>query len=434
MTRPDGRTAMTVPMTDEECRIAAEALSPQLDRYAALIVRKGCAIKPGQQLVVTGPIERADFMRRVVRAAYESGSGPVTVIWDDDEITRLTFEHNDLEFFESVPEWKRIQLNSLAESGAAFLRLEGEDPMKLKGIDPMKPAVRARAINTQCDTYRKGMEFGLNVWCIVGVPVAKWATTIFPELSEAEAVYRLWLAILSTARADGEDPESDWETHNASFEKIKRFMNEHCFDAIHYSSSNGTDLTVGMNKGHFWEGGSARTVDGTVFFPNMPTEEVFTSPDRMRVDGIVHSAMPLVHAGQVVRDFWFRFEGGAVVDYGAAQGVDVLKSIVERDENAVRLGECALISKNTPIRQSGILFFNTLYDENASCHLALGTGFPECLQGGLDMSKDEIMAHGVNQSAVHVDFMIGSDDLNIVGIAADGTETRIFVNGQWAWE
>ncbi|MBQ3338120.1 MAG: aminopeptidase, partial [Atopobiaceae bacterium] len=286
----------------------------------------------------------------------------------------------------------------------------------------------------QCDTYRRGMQFGLNVWCIVGVPVAKWATTVFPELSEAEAVYRLWLAILSTARADGEDPESDWETHNASFEKIKRFMNEHCFDAIRYTSSNGTDLTVGMNKGHIWEGGSARTVDGTVFFPNMPTEEVFTSPDRMRADGIVHSAMPLVHAGQVVRDFWFRFKGGAVVDYGAAQGADVLKSIVERDENAVRLGECALISKNTPIRQSGTLFFNTLYDENASCHLALGTGFPECLQGGLDMTKDEIVERGVNQSAVHVDFMIGSDDLSIVGIADDGTETRIFVNGQWVWE
>ena len=167
---------MTVPMTDEECRIATEALSPQLDRYAALIVRKGCAIKPGQQLVVTGPIERADFMRRVVRAAYESGSGSVTVIWDDDEITRLTFEHNDLEFFENVPEWKRIQLNSLAEDGAAFLRLEGEDPMKLKGIDPMKPAVRAHAVNTQCETYRRGMQFGLNVWCIVGVPVAKWAS------------------------------------------------------------------------------------------------------------------------------------------------------------------------------------------------------------------------------------------------------------------
>ncbi|MBQ3338290.1 MAG: aminopeptidase, partial [Atopobiaceae bacterium] len=363
---------MTIPMTDEECRIATEALSPQLDRYAALIVRKGCAIKPGQQLVVTGPIERADFVRRVVRAAYEAGSGPVTVLWDDDEITRLTFEHNDLEFFENVPEWKRIQLNSLAEDGAAFLRLEGEDPMKLKGIDPMKPAVRARAFNTQCDVDRKGMQFGLNVWCIVGVPVVKWAKTIFPDLSDAEAVYRLWLAILSTARADGDDPHEAWETHNATFEKNKRMLNEARFDSLRYRSSNGTDLTIGLPAGHIWEGGAARTVGGTLFFPNMPTEEVFTSPDRLRVEGTVHSALPLVHSGSIVRDFWFRFEGGAVVDYGAAQGKEVLKQILTTDENAVRLGEVALVSKNTPIRQSGLLFFSTLYDENASCHLALG--------------------------------------------------------------
>ena len=425
---------MNVPMTDAECRIATEALSDQLDRYASLIVRKGCAIKPGQQLLVRGPVERADFVRRVVAAAYAAGSGPVTVIWDDDVLTRLNYENNDIEFFEKVPDWKRIQLDSLAEAGAALLFLDGSDPMMLNGIDPKKPATWAHAVNTQCTSYRNGMDFGKNVWCIAGVPVAKWAMTVFPELSEAEAVYRLWLAILATTRADGEDPASDWETHNASFEKTKRFLNEHRFDALRYRSSNGTDFTVGLTAGHIWEGGAGRTVDGTVFFPNMPTEEVFTTPDRMRADGMVYSALPLVHAGQIVRDFWFRFEGGAVVDYGAEQGKDVLKSILERDENAVRLGECALISKNTPIRQSEILFFDTLYDENASCHLALGMGFPECLEGGLEMEKDELIAHGVNQSVVHVDFMIGADDLDIVGIAADGSETQIFVNGQWVWE
>ena len=425
---------MSVPMTEAECRIATEALSEQLDRYARLIVRTGCAIKPGQQLLVRGPVERADFVRRVVAEAYAAGSGPVTVIWDDDVLTRLNYENNDIEFFEQVPEWKRLQLDSIAEAGAALLFLDGSDPMMLKGIDPKKPATWAHAVNTQCTAYRNGMDFGKNVWCIAGVPVAKWAKTVFPELSESEAVYRLWLAILATARADGEDPSSDWETHNASFEKTKRFLNEKHFDALRYRSDNGTDFTVGLPAGHIWEGGAGRTVDGTVFFPNMPTEEVFTTPDRMRADGIVYSALPLVHAGQIVRDFWFRFEGGAVVDYGAEQGKDVLRSILERDENAVRLGECALISKNTPIRQSEILFFDTLYDENASCHLALGMGFPECLEGGLEMDRDELIAHGVNQSVVHVDFMIGADDLDIVGIGADGTETQIFVNGQWVWE
>ena len=423
-----------IPMTDEECRIATEALSPQLDLYANLLVKKGCAIQPGQELVVEAPVERADFARRVVAAAYRAGAGHVTVIWDDDAISRLTYENVDLPWFETTPAWKVKQLNSLAEMGAAFLFLEGSDPSALKGIDPAKPAAASKARNTQCKSFRDGMDFGRNVWCIAGVPVTPWAREIFPDLSPAEAVYRLWNLILATSRADGEDPESAWETHNASFEKAKRFLNQHHFDALRYKSSNGTDLTVGLTAGHIWDGGAGRTVDGTVFFPNIPTEEVFTSPDRNRAEGIVYSALPLVHAGQVVRDFWFRFEGGRVVDYGAEQGREVLRQIVEADENSCRLGECALVSKNTPIRQSKTLFFDTLYDENASCHLALGMGFPECVEGGLELDKDGLLALGVNQSIKHVDFMIGADDLDIWGIDADGTETPVFVNGQWPWE
>ena len=255
-----------------------------------------------------------------------------------------------------------------------------------------------------------------------------------PPSSPAEAVYRLWVAILETSRAEGDDPESAWETHNASFEQTKRMLNRKHYSALRYESSNGTNLTVGLTEGHIWEGGAGKLQDGTVFFPNIPTEEVFTSPDRMRVDGIMYSALPLVHNGQTVRDFWLRFEGGAVVDYGAKAGKDVLQHILETDENAVRLGEVALVSKNTPIRQSGILFYDTLYDENASCHLALGMGFPECVKDGLSMDKDQLMASGVNQSHTHVDFMVGSDDLNIWGVSADGTETPVFINGQWPWE
>ena len=277
------------------------------------------------------------------------------------------------------------------------------------------------------------MDFGKNVWCIAGVPAAEWAKVIFPELSEAEAIYRLWIAILDVAHASGEDPQSAWETHNATFEKTKRFMNSHQFEELRYESSNGTNLTIGMNPGHLWEGGAGKTQDGTLFFPNIPTEEVFTTPNYRKVNGTVHSALPLIHAGQIVKNFWFTFKDGEVVDYGAEQGKDVLTSIVSQ-KGGKYLGECALISKNTPIRQSGILFYDTLYDENASCHLALGMGFPECLEGGLEMNPDELLAHGVNQSTTHVDFMIGADDLNIWGISADGKETPIFVNGQWAWE
>ena len=423
-----------IPMTDEECRLATEALSDQLDLYATLLVRKGVALERGQELVLEAPIERADFARRVVSAAYRAGAGHVTVIWRDDVISRLTYENCELAFFEHTPSWQVEQLNSLAEGGAAFLFLEGQDPSALKGIDPAKPAAARRSRNIECRSFRDGMDFGRNAWCIAGVPVQAWASEVFPDLSPAEALYRLWVLILAVSRADGEDPESAWETHNASFEKTKRFLNDHRFSALRYEAANGTDLTVGLPEGHLWDGGAGRTQEGVTFFPNIPTEEVFTAPDRMRVDGVVYSAMPLVHGGQVVRDFWLRFEGGEVVDFGAEQGREVLRHILETDEGARRLGECALVSKNTPIRQSETLFYDTLYDENASCHLALGMGYPECVAGGVSMSKDELLARGVNQSAAHVDFMVGTDDMNIFGVAADGTEVPVFVNGQWAWE
>lgn len=423
-----------IPMTDQECRIATDGLSEQLDLYAALLVRKGVSLQRGQELVLEAPVERADFARRVVRAAYHAGASRVTVIWEDDEITRLTYESCPLKAFEHTPSWKVEQLNSLAEAGAAFLFLEGQDPSILRGIDPAKPAAASRARNTECRAFRDGMDFGRNAWCIAGVPVRAWAREVFPELSADEAVYRLWLLILEVSRADGEDPESAWETHNASFEKTKRFLNGHRFDALRYEASNGTNLTVGMTEGHIWDGGAGRTQTGVTFFPNIPTEEVFTSPDRTRADGVVHSALPLVHNGQVVRDFWLRFEGGRVVDFGAEQGYEVLRHIIETDESAARLGECALVSKNTPIRQSDTLFYDTLYDENASCHLALGMGFPECLAGGVKMDKEALLARGVNQSSTHVDFMIGTDDLSVTGVCADGTEVPVFVNGQWAWE
>ena len=429
-----GTRVADIPMTDEECRVATDRLSEQLDLYASLLVRKGVALRPGQELVLQAPVERADFVRRVVRAAYRCDAGHVTVIWADDEVSRLTYENCPLEFFEHTPSWQVEQLNSLAEAGAAFLFLEGQDPTILRGIDPAKPAAASRARNTECRSFRDGMDFGHNAWCIAGVPVEAWAREVFPELSPAEALYRLWVLILEVSRADGEDPESAWETHNASFEKTKRFLNDHAFDALRYEASNGTDLTVGLPAGHVWDGGAGRTQDGVTFFPNIPTEEVFTSPDRLRADGVVHSALPLVRAGQVVRNFWLRFEGGRVVDFGAEQGHDVLRHIIETDEGSCRLGEVALVSKNTPIRQSETLFYDTLYDENASCHLALGMGFPECLMGGVSMSKDELLARGVNQSSAHVDFMIGTDDMNIFGVDAEGNETPVFVNGQWAWE
>uniref|UniRef100_UPI002805B3C8 aminopeptidase n=1 Tax=uncultured Enorma sp. TaxID=1714346 RepID=UPI002805B3C8 len=352
----------------------------------------------------------------------------------DDAVTRLTYENVELAYFEQTPEWQRVQLDSLAEAGACFIFVEGADPEALKGIDPKKPAAASKAKNSQCTVYRRGLDFNVNPWCIAGAPVAAWARHVFPEVPDEVAVYRLWCAILSVARADGDDPESDWELHDATFEKNLRFLNDRHFDALQYRSSNGTDFTVGLTDRHIWAGGKCETPEGHPFFPNIPTEEVFTSPDRMRADGVVHSALPLIHHGNKVEDFWLRFEAGRVVEYGARVGEGTLKSILETDEGARRLGEVALISKNTPIRESETLFFDTLYDENASCHLALGVGFPECYDGGYEMSAEELRERGVNTSATHVDFMIGTDDLTITGIQADGTEVPVFVNGQWSWE
>ena len=421
-------------LTVEDARAGMKKIQSQIERYADLIVRKGVNVQAGQEVVVQAPIETAAFTRALVARAYAAGAGHVTVIWGDDELTRLTYEHVDAAWFETVPEWQRVQLDSLAEAGACFIFVEGADPEALKGIDPAKPAAASKAKNTQCAVFRRGLDFNINPWCIAGAPVAAWARHVFPGVDDEVAVYRLWCAILSVARADGEDPESAWELHDATFEKNLRFLNERHFDALHYTSENGTDLTVGLTDKHVWDGGSTATPAGVEFFPNIPTEEVFTSPDCERVDGIVYSALPLVRHGNKIDRFWLRFENGRVVDYDAEIGRDTLTSILDTDEGARRLGECALISKNTPIRESEILFYDTLYDENASCHLALGVGFPECYEGGYEMSSDELRQAGVNTSATHVDFMIGTDDMDITGICEDGTEVPVFVNGQWAWE
>ncbi|MCH3967425.1 MAG: aminopeptidase [Atopobiaceae bacterium] len=420
-------------MSDAECDAAMRSLEHRVRAYARLAVRQGVAVEKDQELVITAPVGAADFCRLVVSEGYKAGASHVTVIWTDDVLRRLEFQSCPTSYFETCPSWKVEQMNSLAAQGACFLWIDGDDPDGLKGIDPVKPATASRVRNASCKVWRHGLDFNQNAWSIIGVPQLPWARKVFPDLSDSEAMLRLWRAILDVSRVD-DDPADAWATHDAAFEKAKRMMNGNHFDALHYQAANGTNLTIGMTAGHVWEGGSGRTTAGHKFFPNIPTEEVFTSPDRLRADGVVHAAMPLVHDGSVIRDFWLRFEGGRVVEYAAGQGQDVLRHIIETDDSSCRLGECALISKNTPIRESDLLFYSTLYDENASCHLALGTGFPECYEGGYDLTEDELLERGVNHSHTHVDFMIGTDDLAITGIKATGEEVPVFVHGQWAWE
>lgn len=410
-----------------------DPIAPEIfDGYAKLLVEKGVALKKGQELVVQAPVEGAEFARKVVKTAYEYGSGHVTVIYYDDVISRLTYDYNPLSFFERVPAWAAERMNEAARNGAAFLFLEGSDPSALKGVDPAKPAAARKARNTAMKDYRDAVDFGKSQWLIAGVSTPKWAATVFPDLPTEKAVLALWNAILSTARANNADPLAAWDAHKATFDANKKFLNDMHFDKLHYTNSLGTDLYVGMTDKHVWSGGGAELVDGTYFFPNMPTEEVFTSPDLNRTEGIVYSALPLVLNGNIVDKFWYKFENGKIVDHGAEQGKEVLDHLLDTDEGARYLGECALVPKESPIKQSGLLFFSTLYDENASCHLATGMGFPDCYEGGLEMDKAALKAAGVNDSTTHVDFMIGTDDLRITGITHDGKEVPIFENGTWA--
>lgn len=408
-----------------------KALLPQ---YAKLLVETGCALKPGQPLLLTAPVEAAPFARMVAEAAWAAGAGEVTVEWADQVVSRLRYLHAPMSAFEAVPAWKQALLNGAAQAGAAILTLDGEDPDGMAGIDPARFTAWARASHRDCKPFYEGMDMGRNVWCIAGAATPAWAKKVFPGLPEGEAVEQLWGAILSTARADGPDPAGAWKAHSAALQRRIRLLNAKGFDALHYTAANGTDFTVGMNPGHAWAGGGAETVDGTWFFPNMPTEEIFTSPHRDRADGVVHSALPLNYQGGLIEDFWIRFENGAAVDCGARTGLDRLRSILDTDEGARHLGEVALVPHASPIAQSGILFYSTLYDENAACHLALGKGFPECVAGGLEMDEKGLAEHHVNLSATHVDFMIGTADLSITGVTADGAELPVFREGNWAGE
>jgi aminopeptidase len=410
-----------------------QVLNGKLRKYAETAVRVGCNLQPGQELFVSADVCQAPLVRHIVQRAYESGASDVTVSFGDEQVGRMHYEYRSAESFKEFPAWRALLQNGLAQRGAAMLFISSEDPEAMTGIDQVKLMNRIIASNEACKDWRDGMDFGRNVWCIIGASSPAWAHRVFPDLSEDEAVAKLWDAILHTARCDGEDPATAWAAHKASFDKRRAWLNEQHFDSLHYSNAHGTDIVIGLPAGHIWNGGGDTTVGGIDFFPNMPTEEVFTTPDRRRADGTVAASMSLNHAGSLIEGFQLTFEKGRVVDYSAEQGQDVLKQIVETDEGSHHLGECALIPKTSPIAQTGILFLNTLFDENASCHFALGMGFPDCYAGGRDMDKARLLDAGVNDSATHVDFMLGTDDLSITGIRADGAELEIFHEGDWAF-
>lgn len=401
------------------------------EKYAELALRTGVNLQNGQALMINAPIEGADFTKTVVRKAYEMGAKDVHINWVDDELTLLKYEHAPEEVIANYPEWKVKLHDFYAEDGAAVLSIRSTNPDLLKNIDPALVAKANRAAAKAMTNFRKYTMNDQITWSIISIPTGDWAQKIFPDHSREEAIENLWEAIVKIVRVDQDDPVKAWEEHNQTLETAREILNEKSYKKLVFTGP-GTDLEIELPEGHIWKGGSAVSQQGITFNPNMPTEEVFTLPHKYGVNGTVASTKPLNYGGSLIDNFSLTFKDGKVIDYKAEQGEGTLKHLLETDGGSVRLGEVALVPDESPVSRSGLIFYNTLFDENASCHLALGKAYPTNLEGGSDMNEEELDKHGVNDSLTHVDFMIGSDQLDIDGVKADGTTEPVFRSGTWA--
>lgn len=403
-----------------------------LKKYARLLVKTGLNIQDNQILVIQSPIECASFARTVAEVAYNEGAKDVVINWRDDLFSRIRFLNAKDEVFDEFPEWRKEFYLSYAKEGAAFLSIAASDPEIMKDVDTSKISRANKAGSIALKEYRERLMGNKNVWCVASIPTVSWAKKVFPDLSEEEAVEKLWDAIFTTVRINTDDPVKAWEEHKNNLKKYIEFLNNNKFKYLKYKNSIGTDLEIELPEGHIWMGGSDYTPDGLEFIANMPTEEVFTMPKKTGVNGTVVSSKPLNYNGNLIDNFTLTFKEGKVVDFSAEKGYEVLKSLLETDEGAKYLGEVALVPYDSPISNLNILFYNTLFDENASCHLAFGKAYSVCIENGDKMSEEELDEKGVNNSFVHVDFMIGTDDLEIIGMKDDGTEIQIFKNGNFA--
>lgn len=405
----------------------------QLEKYARLLVRKGLNLQQNQILVVNAPVECYDFARVIAKQAYEVGARKVVMNWRDDLISRETLLSGNDEIFDEFPAWQKAFYNDHADEGAAFLSIAASDPEVFKGVDPTRMSRQNKASSTSIAHYRSRLMANKNTWCVASIPTPSWAKKVFPMLSEAEAVDKLWDYIYKSVRVDQADPVAAWDEHGSNLSRRLKALNEHNFKALHYKNSIGTDFTVSLVKGHIWMGGSDLTPEGVEFIANMPTEEVFTAPAKVGSFGKIVSSMPLNYNGNLIENFSLTLENGRVVDFTAEKGYDVLKGLLDTDEGARHLGEVALVPYDSPISNLKTLFFNTLYDENASCHFALGKAYPINVEGGAEASVEELLALGINDSLTHVDFMVGTSDLSIKGIKEDGSEVVVFENGNFVF-
>ena len=399
--------------------------------YAKLIVRVGANVQKGQEVRVFASLDQPEFIKMLAEECYKAGASRVTVDWNYPELTKLSARYMKLRDLSETREWEKARMQDMVDHLPVRIFIESEDPDGLRGINPKYFKAFAARVKIS-KPYRDAID-NKHQWCIAAVPGEAWAKKVHPELSKRAAVEQLWKDILYTARADGEDPIADWEEHNRDLKARSKYLNDLHLRELRYHSANGTDFKVGLIPTAEFHAGRDKTMQGVVYDPNMPTEEVFTSPDRRTAEGIVYATKPLSYQGQLIENFSVRFEKGRAVEVKAEKGQAVLEQIISMDEGCHYLGECALVPKESPIHQSGLLFYNTLFDENAACHLALGFGFDECVKGFENMTKEELYEIGVNDAGNHTDFMIGSDDLSIDGVDEHGNVHPIFRNGTWAF-
>ena len=403
----------------------------KLEKLAEVAVRVGLDLQKGQDLVMTAPIAALPLVRFVTKHAYLAGGGLVTTFYNDEATTLMRFQHAEDSTFDRAAGWLYEGMAKAYANGAARLAISGDNPMLLSAQDPEKVARANRAMST---AYKPALEkisnFEIN-WNIVSYPNPSWARQMFPDLDEKEAVRKLADAIFAASRVDVADPVSAWKAHNAKLHERSAWLNGQNFAALHFRGP-GTDLTVGLADGHEWHGGASVAKNGVTCNPNIPTEEVFTTPHARRVEGFAASTKPLSHQGTLIDNIQVRFEGGRIVEARASKGEEVLRKVLETDEGASRLGEVALVPHSSPISASGLLFYNTLFDENAACHIALGQCYSKCFVNGASLSQEEIAVRGGNASLIHIDWMIGSGAVDVDGVRQDGTRVPVMRRGEWA--
>ncbi|WP_317408269.1 aminopeptidase [Fournierella massiliensis] len=405
-----------------------------LNKYAAFTVQVGVNVQKGQTLIIRCPVEGAYFGRACMEAAYKAGARDVVIRWEDEKAARIRMELGEEE---ALSETKPYELRSYldyaeSEGGCCLLAIHASDPEIFKGLDTAKINRVSLAKQEAMKSWREYTMKDRVQWCVVAIPTPAWAASVFPGMPEDEAQEKLWSAIFDVCRVTGGDPVSAWKEHVAKTSACRDKLNELQLESIHMTSANGTDLTVGLAEGHTWEGACSKAENGAVFIANVPTEEVFTAPHRERVNGVVKGTKPYVYNGQLIEGFSVTFKDGVVVDYSAEKNAELLGQLLDSDEGARRIGEIALVPASSPINRSGLLFYNTLFDENAACHIAFGAGYPTTVKGGAAMTTEELLACGVNDSAIHEDVMVGAEDMTITGLTKSGETVTIFENGEWA--